>query len=405
MKKHLHLDPLGGISGDMFIGAILDCWPELYAGFADVLSAINLDQQVNIEHVQRNDGVFAGSGFVVEEVDPIVDHSRHSRHSRHTSFADIRKMLQNSSLKDSTKTRAIDIFERLARAEAQVHGQAVEDVTFHEVGARDSIADITLSAHLIDILEVETWSLSCVPMGAGRIKSQHGWLPLPAPATLLLLEGLPVRDDGIAGERVTPTGAAILSHLSPKPGGPIQPMRICSSGTGFGTARFPDMANILRIIEFAPLENMSSDQVTVLAFEIDDQTPEDLAVGLDNLRNMAGVLDVTTATVTGKKGRQVNAIQVLCICGQESEVMEACFLQTTTLGVRYHQMSRQVLARREVKVGEVGVKIALRPGADTAKAEMDDIAQHFPTQATRSGAAHKVASQALDGKTAAGKRK
>ena len=388
MTNRFHLDPVGGISGDMFIGAIVDCQPKLADGLHAVLCAVGLDEKVHIEHKPHNDGVLAGSRFLVKEV--ARDKSHH-----HTAFHDISNLLHESNLNTGVKSRAMDIFERLARAEAKVHGVSIDDVTFHEVGAVDSIADITLSAHLIEALGAASWSLSQVPMGSGKVQSQHGPLPLPAPATLLLLEGLPVIDDGIGGERVTPTGAAILNHLEPGVGGPSTLMRLERSGMGFGSTSFGTLSNVLRVMEFAALIDATIDQITVLAFEVDDQTPEDLAIGLENLREAPGVLDVTVSAVTAKKGRQANSIQILCTPESETATIDACFMQTTTLGVRYHRTRRSTLTRSHVNVGNLGVKVATRPDGNTAKAEMDDLAKHYPTRKLRASAAHSAATAAL----------
>jgi uncharacterized protein (DUF111 family) len=204
-----------------------------------------------------------------------------------------------------------------------------------------------------------------------------------------------VFDDGIGGERVTPTGAAILRHLAPLTGGPTIAMEIGRCGMGFGSKELPDLPNMLRIIEFKHSLEATFDQVTVLAFEIDDQTPEDLAIGLESLRRTDGVLDVSVCAVTAKKGRQANSIQVLTVPGAEHEIIKVCYAQTTTLGVRYHRMNRSSLKRKEVKVNKIGVKIAKRPEGDTAKAEIDDLARNNSTHATRADAGHEIAAAVI----------
>lgn len=183
----------------------------------------------------------------------------------------------------------------MAEAEAQVHGTIVADVASHEVGK----------------LGADHWLVGAIPMGSGRVKTQHGPLPVPAPATLLLLTGLPLIDDGTAGERVTPTGDAIFKHLAPEFGGPRQPMRLTACGTGFGAKTRPGLPNILRLMEFESLQPTDAGWVLALEFEVDNQTPEDLAVGLDTLRTTEGVVDVIRAAAFGKKGRQAHAIHIL----------------------------------------------------------------------------------------------
>jgi uncharacterized protein (DUF111 family) len=213
-------------------------------------------------------------------------------------------------------------------------------------------------------------------MGAGRVKSAHGMLALPAPAVTELLTGFVMHDDGREGERVTPTGAAILSHLEPRQGGPHPPARLMRNGTGFGTREFPGISNVLRVLEFEAVGlAVPGDEVAVVRFEIDDQTPEDLAVGLDRLRAMAGVLDVLQTPAYGKKGRLVAQIQVLARPDVLDDVLAGCFTESTTLGLRWELVRRATLERSAHRHDTVGVKLARRPaGVVTAKAEADDLA-------------------------------
>ncbi len=384
---HVHLDPVGGIAGDMFIAAILDCRPDLESGLEDVLTALRLENTPRIGRHAYDNGVLTGSQFHVDAPNRTGHH--------HTQFRTIRSMLNASGLASGVRSRAMDIFEHLARAEAEVHGHEIDDVTFHEVGALDSIVDIVIAAHLIEKLNANQWSVAPIPIGSGRISSQHGTLPIPAPATLLLLENLTVFDDGVKGERITPTGAAILRHLAPTGTGPVEQMRLNSSGTGFGTLELPDIPNILRVMLLEQPIEWTVDQVTVFTFEIDDQTPEDLAIGLDNLRNLAGVLEVNVTQVSTKKGRQANRVQVLGEPNAEDAVFDCCFAQTTTLGVRYQRTRRRILNREQKQVGPVGVKIVRRPSGITAKAEMQDLAKHNETEFARTSAGHIAVSQAI----------
>lgn len=384
---HVHLDPVGGIAGDMFIAAILDCRPDLASGLNDVLASLPLENMPQIRMLAHTDGVLTGSRFQID--DPPCSGKSHSH------FSSIRTMLKSSDLDAGVRSRAIDIFQHLARAEARVHGKDIEDVHFHEVGALDSIADIVLAAHLIEQLNARQWSAAPIPIGSGRIMSQHGVLPLPAPATLLLLEDFTVFDDGIKGERVTPTGAAILRHLAPVSTGPKEALHLDRSGTGFGTSQLPDLPNILRVMMFKPATARSEDTITVFTFEIDDQTPEDLAVGLDNLRKVDGVLEVNLSAVMTKKGRTANQVQILGRPDAEDAIFGECFTQTTTLGVRYHQTRRRILRRQQVHAGPIGVKIARRPTGDTAKAEMDDIAARHYSHSARKSAATAAACKTL----------
>ena len=193
---------------------------------------------------------------------------------------------------------------------------------------------------------------------------------MPAPATVLLLDGFECFDDGFAGERVTPTGAAIVRYLAPASGLGSSPRRLQKTGYGFGTRRFEGMSNVLRVLQFdaAAPSRLRADQVMVIRFEIDDQTAEDLALGVARLRALDGVIEVTQFPVTGKHGRVLSAIQLLARPQCVDNVIDACFHETTTLGLRLQLVERRILARRDVKAdGDVGVKVAERPTGTTGQ--------------------------------------
>ena len=253
------------------------------------------------------------------------------------------------------------------------------EVTFHEVGGWDSTVDIVAAAYLIEALGPARWSCGAIPLGSGRVRCAHGLLPVPVPAVVHLLQGLATYDDGIEGERITPTGAAILKHLAPAQASG-EPETLVGIGTGFGSRTLPGLSNVLRVLEFAPdAPAAEQEQVAVLRFEIDDQTPEDLALGLDRLRARPGILDVLQWPAYGKKGRLVAAIQVLAEADSLGGALAAVFDETTTLGVRWSTVARSALARDTAThadaLGTVRVKRARRPaGTVTAKAELDDLA-------------------------------
>ncbi|HEX5463380.1 MAG TPA: LarC family nickel insertion protein, partial [Burkholderiales bacterium] len=263
-----------------------------------------------------------------------------------------------------------------------------DEVTFHEVGAWDSIIDIVGAAHLIDTLKADRWSISALPSGSGRVPSAHGMLPIPAPATVLLLEGFPVFDDGIAGERVTPTGAAIVRYLVRDVSGRAEASTLMRSGAGFGTRIMPGVSNILRVIAFeSAASELNEELLAVIEFEIDDQTSEDLAIALERLRELPGIRDVLQIAACGKKGRIVSSIRILADSGAMADVTNACFMETTTLGIRTSSSRRISLERSsataDVGGQAIGVKLARRPdGSVTAKAEADDL-QHAGDRRTR----------------------
>lgn len=428
--RHFHLDPVGGVAGDMFVGALLDLRPGLAADAIAAVRAAGLAEEVELAHLPWSDGILSGSRFAVNKsgtapalpnhgpaehphAHPAVPtHSHHhgaagtagqaaaaQSHAGHSvRWAALRQRLRDSALNAAVCERALDIFARLAAAEARVHAVAVDSVAFHEVGAWDSIADIVASAFLIERLAPCTWSIGALPIGRGRVRSAHGLLPVPAPATALLLEGCACFDDGLPGERVTPTGAAILNHLAPASGLGTTPRRLLGSAHGFGTRRFEGLSNVLRVLEFdaAIAAGPERDEVVEIRFEIDDQTAEDLAVALDHLRALDGVLDVSQCPITGKQGRLAAAIQVLVRPAASEAVSTACFRETTTLGLRLQRVERRVLARRAARSADgLRVKIAERGASRTAKTDIADVAA-LPDQAARSERRTTAAREALD---------
>lgn len=378
MGRHIHLDPVGGIAGDMFAAAMLNAMPELGPPLLQAIAGLALPKGVAAKLVAFNDGTLSGDRFEVSALPP-PGKSGHDRD--HRSFRDICRYLESSAMAATVRQRAGAILRILAEAEAKVHGLAVDDVTFHEIGSWDSIVDIFAAAFLIERAKAHTWSVAPLPIGSGRVRTQHGDLPVPPPAVALLLQGFAVFDDGRPGERVTPTGAAILCHLAPMARLPDGIFRHDCVGYGFGTKRFQGLSNVLRVLVMSEVDaEPAADEIGVLSFEVDDQTPEDLAVGLDRLREVPGVLDVLQTPAFGKKGRLVASIRVLASAAAIDAVAERCFAETTTLGVRLERVRRRVLARETAAVrdgdsGSIRVKRSKRPsGVATAKAEMDDIA-------------------------------
>ena len=378
---HIHLDAIGGVAGDMFVAAVLDAFPDLQAGMLAAIRAAGLPSSIVCRVVEHRDAVMTGLRFLVEEP-AFREREVGSRYlgpqeHRHIPFREIRARLQAAELSPGVKQRAVAIFSALAEVEGKVHGMPTEEVTFHEVGGWDSVADMVGAAFLIDALAA-TWSVSTLPKGNGRVHTEHGWLPVPTPATTLLLQGFELFDDGLAGERITPTGAAILQHLGASQSHERTPRRLLRTGSGFGTKTFPGLSNVLRVLALEDVTTpLLADRVTQVTFEIDDQTPEDLAIALDRLRAHPSVLDVLQVPAFGKKGRMTAHIQVLAEPDNMDSVFEACFVETTTLGLRWQLVGRRILSRAhgtvEVDGRSVRVKSAQRPGVVTAKAESDDL--------------------------------
>jgi hypothetical protein len=369
---HVHFDPLGGVAGDMFLAALLDAFPEHAEGTFAAMRAAGLPDRWQTRLMRHDDGILSGHRVLIEA--PADEPDASPGH-----FREIRESLRAAPLRPAVRDRAIAIFAELARAEARVHGVPVEEVHFHELADWDSVADVVGAACLIEALGAQSFSSAPLPQGSGRIATAHGALPVPAPATALLLEGLAVFDDGIPGERVTPTGAAILRHLAVRPQLPSGAWRLAGTGIGFGSRRLPGISNALRALAYEPAATgRVDDRVAVIAFEVDDQSPEELALGLDALRALDGVLDVIQLPAFGKKGRLATQVQVLARPERLDEAIARCFAETTTIGLRWRIEARAVLAREQIALatrdGQLVVKRVARPdGARTAKAEIEQL--------------------------------
>jgi hypothetical protein len=368
----IHLDAVGGVAGDMFIAAVLDAFPNLSDGLLAAIRTAGFPRDVTMKITAHKDHALTGLRFIVD------DSGHDSTPHRHTDFANIRQLLENSQIETDVRRHAVGIFSLLAEAEAKVHGTTVDEVTFHEIGEWDSIADIVGAAYLITQLAAD-WSVSPVPIGRGGIQSVHGYLPVPTPATALLLEGFECFDDGVTGERVTPTGAAILRYLTANRSNDGGTRRLLASGTGFGSRQFPGLSNVLRLIAFEVIGSAGRPgRVAEVLFEVDDQSPEDLAIGLDRLRAHPAVWDVLQVPAFGKKSRIAAHIRVLADPAQLQEVCEVCLEETTTIGLRYQVLERMTLSRRRLTIDadgqQVRVKIVQRQNDTTRKAEADDLA-------------------------------
>jgi len=381
----VHLDLVGGMAGDMFIAALLDAFPEHEALVQQAIHSMFPRNDIVCSLVPHRDAVLAGRRFQVLARAPVAGGFDFSPpHTAHTTWCSIRARLEAASISPSIRRHATAIFQSLADAEGFVHGVDSADVSFHEVGAWDSIADIVGASALIAAIGAHRWTASPVPLGSGRVTTAHGSLPVPAPATTRLLLGMRTLDDGIAGERVTPTGAAILRHLCPpRAGSGATPARtLLASGAGFGIRTLPGLSNHLRVLCFdsAATDAPEARLLDVIEFEIDDQSGEDLSTGLERLRQHDAVLDIIQAPVFGKKGRLMVHVRVLARHAQVEDLIAACFRETTTIGLRHHVVRGLGLARRSQTVlidgHRLRVKVVDRPGGATAKTESDDVLEH-----------------------------
>ncbi len=331
-----YLDCASGISGDMTLGALVDVGVELEAIQKGIDSLGLPSCRLTIEEVQRH-GFRAGNLTVQHEPEHV-----------HRHLHNITEMIDGSVLTDHQKKTAKDIFTRLAKAEAKVHGSTIEKVHFHEVGAVDSIADIVGAAIGFDLLDVDRIVCSPLPTGHGFIQIAHGRCSVPAPATAELLTGIPLAPCNVEAELTTPTGAAIVATLAAE-FGPLPDMKIQTIGYGAGDKDFQEQANILRLIIGESAAASLVDQVEVLETNLDDVTGEIIGHTIHVLL-AAGALDVYVTPIQMKKNRPATKLTVLCSAALRPTIESLIFRETTTLGIRHWTAHRSKLLREVVTV-------------------------------------------------------
>jgi pyridinium-3,5-bisthiocarboxylic acid mononucleotide nickel chelatase len=388
---HLHIDCFVGISGDMMLGALVDLGVDPVAleeglrglgdGFglqvADATKAGIRATHVRVELV----GSHPAHDHDEPEHPPAEDHRHshgHDHHHHGLSYGDCVEAIGVACLAPRAQARALAILERLAQAEAAVHGVEVEKVHFHELGGVDTLVDLCGTALALEMLEVETISASPLPMAHGFIRCEHGMMPVPPPAVAKLAEGLPVRSVDIEGETVTPTGAAIVRALASSVG-PMPALRVQRVGHGAGTKDFSPYPNVLRLLYAERDDAAPAHQVTEICTQIDDISAEVLAFACDRLRE-EGALDVLTAPVMMKKGRLATALTVLCRPDDAERMAALLLTETSSIGVRMHECRRLCLPR-EIRLattpyGDVRMKVVLLPtGEERAAPEYEDCAR------------------------------
>lgn len=356
--KILYIDCFAGISGDMMLGALIDLGVPLDF-LRDELGKLPLPRAsfaLTSEKVHRK-------GITAIQASVAVANDQPHRH-----YGDIFAMIDGSGLAAPVRETAQRIFRRLAEAEAKVHGVEIEKVHFHEVGAIDSIVDIVGTAIGLDWLGVGEICAAAVPLGSGYIETAHGRLPVPAPATAELLRGLPVHGDIGPGERVTPTGAAIISALC-RESGRMPAMRVEAVGCGAGTKDFDDIPNFLRLVMGEKSATLLHDEAVLLETHIDDISPEILGFLMERLL-AEGALDAAFSPVQMKKNRPAVKLTVLSPPEKLEHLARLVLTETTTIGVRYYPVARLKLERtveqRETSMGTVRVKV-IRDGGTTLR--------------------------------------
>jgi uncharacterized protein (TIGR00299 family) protein len=405
-----YLECFSGISGDMFMGALVDAGvpPKV---LEDAVAALNVGARLEISRVVRSgisatkadvwvngekdlpreeywerQNLAAGSSSAQQRVDePGREHGDGHSHGHHShehphshshkhgrGMAEIRKIIFAAAISEDAKKTAIAIFEALGNAEAKIHNTSIGDVHFHEVGAVDAMVDIVCAAVGAEALNVDEIVCSPLNVGGGSVKCAHGIFPVPAPATAELLAGAPVYSSGVQAELVTPTGAAIVKTLVSR-FNEFPPMKIHKSGYGAGSRDFARHPNVVRLTvgeaASAPLASkMSVETISVLEANLDDLNPQVFGYVMDRLLE-EGALDAFGVPVQMKKNRPGTLLTVLCTPEDADKLTQLIFAETTTLGVRRREERREALARHWENVstpwGEIRIKIASMNGTVT----------------------------------------
>ena len=376
MKKniHIHLDPIGGISGDMFISSMIDANPKLKKITLEISK--NIIKGIKLSIKKAKNGHISGTSVLVQNTNKEKHH--------HRAYYDVKKIINDSFLNNTTKLTAIELFKRLATAESKIHGISLFNVKFHEIGAWDSIIDNIIAAEIIEYYRNKynvTWSCSPLPIGKGKVSTAHGILSIPAPATSLLLKNFPIIEDGVEGERTTPTGAAIINLIDPHPdiaSATNEALKIKYQGIGIGSKNIKNIPNILRTLIFtndkSPIKNVKREIVNKISFDIDDQSPEDLSLSLDRIKKVDGVIDISQTPTIGKKGRLLINIKILCRVEKANKIISCVFNETSTIGLRTSIIARQTLDREIKRISNFSIKEVKRPsGISSKKVESKDL--------------------------------
>ena len=350
--KILYFDCIAGASGDMLLGALLD------AGLAEAALRAELAKlpisgwDLKVRRVDKN-------CFTATKVDVIVSEQPHSR-----PLPEIERVVRESSLSDKIKTSALQVIRIIAAEEARIHGMPLEQVHLHEVSGEDAIIDIVGTIAGMELLGIDRAYSSSLPLGRGFIQGAHGSIPLPAPATVGILKGVPITGSPIQAELVTPTGAALIKHLAHR-FGDLPTMRLDAVGYGAGTWDLT-IPNLLRVfIGEASTTGYDTDTVTVLETNIDDQNPEHYGHIMEQALE-AGALDVTLTPTQMKKNRPGVVLSVIAKPEDKDSLRDLILLETSSLGVREQNLQRTTLQRDRIEVetpwGKTFVKISHLPG-------------------------------------------
>ncbi len=371
--KTIYFDCFAGAAGDMLVGALLDLGLELTA-LEDELAKLGIEGYSLSNNSILKQGVTSSNFRLNITRNPHHHHEGEDVHGAHhhgRSCNQIREILEKTPFAETPRNRAIAAFHRLGVVEAGIHGVSIDDIHFHEVGAIDSIIDVTgyfLGLHMLGVQRV---AASPLPVGSGFVKCAHGRMPVPAPATARLLEGVPVAQSSLEGEILTPTGALLLVE-SAEFFGPMPDMTIVRVGYGAGDRDLPDTPNVVRAFLGESKTSAESDAtpstIAVLEANIDDMSPELFPHVIEGALK-AGALDAFSVPVTGKKGRPGQLLTILCPPAKQDALTRFLFRETSTLGIRRYTTERAVASREWMDVdlpwGRVRVKRGIFEGALT----------------------------------------
>ena len=383
--KVIYLDCSMGAAGDMLMAALYELLEDKQA-FLDMMRSLGLPGiEISAEPAVKCGITGTHMKVLVhgsEELDALHDHlhehahehSHDHEHHHHTGLHEIEHLLSHLDLPQTVRDDALAVYHRIAEAESKVHGRPVDQIHFHEVGTLDALADVVGVCLLMHLLAPEKVYASSVHVGCGQVKCAHGILPVPAPATALLLAGVPIYGGAISGELCTPTGAALLTHFVTK-FGELPAMRLLKSGYGMGTKDFP-AANCVRAMlgeQDAPAE-----ETLELSCNLDDCTGEVIGFAMERLLD-AGALDVYWTSVGMKKNRPGILLTCMCRPLDREKMVELLFRHTTTLGVRESAFRRYTLSRESKTIqtpdGDIRVKVSTGYGVTREKPEFEDLAK------------------------------
>ncbi len=369
--KTLYIDCAMGCAGDMLTAALLELHPDRDGFIARMNDALG-GKAVLSAKPDRKCGVMGTHVTVLINGDEEGEPERHHHH--HTSVAEIAEFIDTVPLADVVKDNAKAVYTHIAEAESRVHGHPIENIHFHEVGSLDALADVLSVCELMHELAPDKVLASPVNVGSGFVKCAHGVLPVPAPATELILRGVPIYSGQIKSELCTPTGAALLKHFA-EAFVPMPVLKVERVGYGTGKKNF-ETANVVRVL--LGETEAECEQIVELACNLDDMTPEELGFTMEELFRL-GALDVYFTNIGMKKSRPGVMLTCMCRSDKRDEMLRCIFKHTTTLGVREYVCNRYSLTRSidtvQTEYGAVRTKKAEGYGVKRSKAEYDDLAK------------------------------